>query len=324
MLVAVIGAGMAGLSCADALREEGHEPALFDKARGPGGRMSTRRCDSPLGTIAFDHGASHFTARGVAFRQLVSEWQAQGVVAPWPVAGRDAWVGTPGMNAPIKAMAERHPVTWNCPIAGVTHDGRHWWCRGQDKSFGPFDAVVIAVPVEQALPLISLHDFQMARLAMTVSSQPCWAGMFAFAEPLGIDPDMIRHIGPIGWAVRNSAKPGRTGPEAWVVQGSADWSATHLEEDADRIATLLLDGLAHATGLTLPTPVVRMAHRWRYATPSGCFANALWNPALQIGMCGDWLAHGFVEQAWQSGRALAGEMLGLAQDDGAMGVARRG
>ena len=51
MRIAIIGAGMAGLSCADALRDEGHEIALFDKGRGPGGRMSTRRVDTPLGPV---------------------------------------------------------------------------------------------------------------------------------------------------------------------------------------------------------------------------------------------------------------------------------
>ena len=29
--------------------------------------------------------------------------------------------------------------------------------------------------------------------------------------------------GDIAWAARNSAKPGRSGPEAWVVQAGPDW-----------------------------------------------------------------------------------------------------
>ena len=43
--IAVIGAGMAGLSCARHLQEAGCRVTVFDKARGPGGRMSTRRGD---------------------------------------------------------------------------------------------------------------------------------------------------------------------------------------------------------------------------------------------------------------------------------------
>lgn len=48
MRIGAIGAGMAGLSCAQALRRQGHAVVLFDKGRGPGGRMSSRRIDTRL------------------------------------------------------------------------------------------------------------------------------------------------------------------------------------------------------------------------------------------------------------------------------------
>lgn len=313
MRVAIIGAGIAGLSCADALRDEGHEIALFDKGRGPGGRMSTRRLETPLGPVAFDHGATHFTARSPDFQQKMSAWEADGIVARWPAAGRDAWVGTPGMNGPVRAMASRHHVTWNCVVSGLTNDGHGWWCLNDVQSVGPFDAAVIAIPVEQALPILSLHDFQMARLAMTVRSTPCWTAMFAFPAPIDSLPDIIRHSGPIGWAIRNNAKPGRDGPEAWVVQANADWSQAHLEEDPAAIADLLLAALMARAGGRVTEPAISTAHRWRYSTPSGSFADSLWNPTLQLGVCGDWLAHGYVEQAWQSGKALAGRILSSGQ-----------
>ncbi|MDP3490273.1 MAG: FAD-dependent oxidoreductase, partial [Phenylobacterium sp.] len=45
MKIAIIGAGMAGLSCAEALSDAGHAVQVLDKGRGPGGRMSTRRIE---------------------------------------------------------------------------------------------------------------------------------------------------------------------------------------------------------------------------------------------------------------------------------------
>jgi renalase len=41
--VAVIGAGIAGAACAGALQGCGVDVTMFDKSRGVGGRMSTRR-----------------------------------------------------------------------------------------------------------------------------------------------------------------------------------------------------------------------------------------------------------------------------------------
>lgn len=47
--IAVIGAGLAGLSCAQALLQAGHAVHVFDKSRGPSGRMSTRRAEDAAG-----------------------------------------------------------------------------------------------------------------------------------------------------------------------------------------------------------------------------------------------------------------------------------
>ena len=61
--IAVIGAGLSGLSCAQALAQAGHPVHLFDKSRGPSGRMSTRRSSDGATDWQCDHGAQYFTAR---------------------------------------------------------------------------------------------------------------------------------------------------------------------------------------------------------------------------------------------------------------------
>jgi len=72
---------MAGLSCAQKLHEQGHSSVLFDKGRGPGGRMSTRRMSTPLGKASFDYGAQYFTVRNPAFIARVALWAEAGQVA---------------------------------------------------------------------------------------------------------------------------------------------------------------------------------------------------------------------------------------------------
>ncbi|MEJ6011585.1 NAD(P)/FAD-dependent oxidoreductase [Novosphingobium aquae] len=305
MNIAIIGAGIAGLSCADALQDAGHCPVLFDKGRGPGGRMSTRRVQTPLGEAAFDHGAQYFTARDPGFKRLVDSWQRSGVAAPWPQSGTDAWVGVPGMNAVTRQMAAAHDVAWGHQVTAMVRRAGSWWLTGPAGETGPYDAAVLAIPAEQAAVLLSLHDFAMARKALMVRSQPCWTGMFVFDHPLAGVPPVMRNRGDIAWAARNSAKPGRSGPEAWVVQASATWSAAWLEAPADEVAGLLHRALAQAAGCIIPEPLVATAHRWRYALSVGTGDGALWNPDLGLGACGDWLMGPRVESAWLSGRKLA-------------------
>lgn len=314
MRVAVIGAGIAGLGCAEALRANGHEPVLFEKARGIGGRMSTRRVAVCGDMLTFDHGATHFTARSSAFRALVLDWQARGLAAPWPRAGLHAWVGTPTMNAPLKDMARAHDVHLATTITAITRQGQSWAVHSERQRFGPFEAVVLAIPAEQAAPLLSLHDFDMARSAMSVTSRPVWSAMFAFSERISSLPDFLRASSPLVYAVRGNALPGRSGAEHWVVQADWTWSEAHLAHDSQSISSDLLALFSVLAGGATPPPVFADAQRWRFAQPSGSELGHLWNGEIGLGACGDWLTHGFVEHAWRSGRALADAISGSNTD----------
>jgi renalase len=52
MKAAIVGAGLAGLRLANRLRDTGAELRVFEKARGPSGRLATRRTVEGQ----FDHG----------------------------------------------------------------------------------------------------------------------------------------------------------------------------------------------------------------------------------------------------------------------------
>ena len=310
---AIIGAGIAGLACAQELRAAGHCVTLFEKGRGAGGRMSTRRMQTPLGNVSFDHGAQYFTARDPAFRRAVERWSELGLAAPWVPAGTDAWVGVPGMNAIVKTMATAQTVHWGHLVTGMACRNRKWWLMSESGDTGPFDAVVLAIPAEQAATLLSLHDFSMTRTALMARSQPCWTGMFVFDRHLDGLPPVIRTPGDVAWAARNSAKPGRPDPETWIVQASGTWSSARLEMTADDVTGLLLEALSQAAGADLPQPVTATAHRWRFALSAGTGDGALWNRDLRLGVCGDWLLGPRVECAWLSGRMLAQRCLGPDQ-----------
>lgn len=309
MRIGIVGAGLAGLACARRLSGAGLAVRLFDKGRGPGGRMSTRRLDTPLGQVSFDHGAQYFTARGASFRTQTQRWAQAGVVAPWPAAGADAFVGVPGMNAPLRAMAEALDVTWGRQVTDLMADGLGWRLMTPDGATETFDAVVLALPAEQAAALLKDCEGTLAAAAGASRTAPCWTVMAVFDRPLPIAPDVLRGEGSLGWAARNSAKPGRAPAEAWVIQADAAWSQTRLEDPPETVAQVLLQALSGAADEPLPAPVALQAHRWRYARSAAGVAGALWSPQTRLGCCGDWLLGPRVECAWDSGEALAARIL---------------
>ncbi|MEM7666196.1 MAG: FAD-dependent oxidoreductase [Pseudomonadota bacterium] len=308
--ILIIGAGMAGLACASVLAQAGREVRVLDKGRGPGGRMAARRTEIAGETVSFDHGAQYFTARDPVFREAVEAWQKLGAVARWPAVGDDAWVGAPGMNGPIRAIAEKLDVNWSTRAERITRNGTCWSIATADAVFTA-DTVLIAVPAEQAGELLELPAPNLAAIAAQVESAPCWAVMAGFAEPLDISADALGDPdAAISWAARNSAKPGRSGEECWVLHASPARSREILDLPKEDVATLLLADFFAQTGARPVEPAHLAAHRWLYAMPASIEGEpARFDAEHHIGIAGDYLHSPRVEGAFLSGRALANQVL---------------
>jgi predicted NAD/FAD-dependent oxidoreductase len=237
-----------------------------------------------------------------------------GVVARWEAASASledpALVGVPGMNAPIRAMAEPLGVDWSVRAERLYREGANWRIES-DCGVYAAPLVVLAIPAEQAAALLAQAAPQLAAIPAQVVSQPCWAVMASFAEPLGIFVDTVRADNDaIAWAARNSAKPGRSGPESWVIHASPARSRELLECAKDEIGLTLLTDFAKQTGLDFPEPLHLSAHRWLYALPAALPGEPWrYDAAAGIGLAGDYLHSPRVEGAWLSGKALAREIL---------------
>ena len=319
MRIGIVGAGMAGLACAEALTGHGHEVLLFDKGRGPGGRMSTRRLGTSMGDASFDHGAQYFTVRDGAFRRRVDAWIAEGAAAAWPSAGDNAFVGVPAMNAPVRLMAEGQSVHWASTLTGIQGHGAGWRLVLDQSEPVEVDIAIVATPAEQASALLAPVAPDIAANARAIRSEPCWTVMLAFIEAVAVEQNCWRTDGVVGWAARNSSKPGRTGPESWVVQAGPEWSKTYLEADPEWVTATLKGELSSLLGIELPPVIAEACHRWRFARSGADGSGAIFDRSLRLGLCGDWLIGPRVEAAWLSGTALAHQ---IGPGDGAYPATR--
>jgi predicted NAD/FAD-dependent oxidoreductase len=333
--IAIIGAGIAGITAARTLANAGHHVQVFEKSRGPGGRMSTR--ESNFGT--FDHGAQYFTVRDPRFSlalqavpgttDICRPWSANAVRVLDPLghvfeaarASKEAhFVAKPGMNALVRHWAE--------PLGKAIHNNTQitrlergtkglWTLHTDDHKFAGFDHVLLAIPSVQAVNLLKASgkdaaDPDWLKAMNAVEVAPCWTMMVAF--PNATQPNL--HIGPqwnaarsihhrIAWLARESSKPGRGKVERWTVQASAAWSAEHINDTDARVQAKLLRAFAELTGIRAE-PAHTQVHRWLYAktiTPLG--VSHQYNPANGLGTCGDWHLGHRVEDAFVSGLELA-------------------
>ena len=321
--VLIIGAGMAGASAARALVDQGHRVQLLDKARGGGGRLSTRRTDG----LQFDHGAQYFTARDMRFRRWVDAWHARGLLSRWQprLVSIDArgitdkteqiqrFVAVPAQNVLVKHVLSDLAVRFDMQVSRITREAGIW--QVFDAAGGLLAQaaqLLLCLPAPQAAALLS--DFPIAqKYAGAVAMQPCWAVMLAFESPLATAFDAaFVNVGALSWVARDSSKPGRSSAvDSWVLHANAAWSEQHLDNSPELVSAALLAEFARIVGVTL-VPTHISAHRWRYALGKlhdddidGHFYDA----NLQLGIAGDWCAGGRVEGAFLSGQALAGAVM---------------
>jgi len=320
--IAIIGTGIAGLSAAQALHAAGHSVHLFDKSRGSGGRMSSKRSDAG----SLDMGAQYFTARDRRFVDAVQQWQAKGCAAEWtPLLynshdGRLSpspdeqvrWVGKPGMSAITRSMLGDLPVTFSCRITEVFRGEEHWSLQDADgQSHGPFSQVVIATPAPQATALLAAAP-KLAGVVAGVKMEPTWAVALAFDTPLQTPLEgCFVQDSPLDWVARNRSKPQRdTTRDTWVLHASSAWSRQHLDMPKEAVIEHLHGAFAELIGCAMPAPAFTLAHRWLYARPAGAHEwGALSDPDLGIYVCGDWCLSGRVEGAWLSGQEAARRLL---------------
>ena len=314
--VAVIGAGMTGITCARALYVAGYDVTVFEKSRGLGGRMATRRVGK---TLTIDHGAQFITARSDAFKSFMQRACKAGTAEIWqPRLGEDEeavdddwYVGRPRMNSFLKPLAQGLNIREKATVSTITRDWQGWritFAKGEPETF---DRVVCTTPVDQARTLLATEP-HIIETIKDVTVAPCWALLMASEARLRVDGDVLRApTDDIAWMARNDTKPGRgAAGSVWVVHASVDWSRKNLEMDKDDAIDALLALVGKVTGGKLPTTTYESSHRWRYAqteNPLGQPFVATDDGTLYVG--GDWCLGARVEYAFESGNAIAAALI---------------
>lgn len=321
--VIVVGAGLSGLVAAERLRARGCDVTVIDKARGPGGRMSTRRESA----ASFNHGAQYFTASSELFRSQVAQWLDQELIREFTAriavidqngikasgSGTRRYVAVPGMNQICKNLASRlSDVRYNWKVVSAEREVSGWRLVSEQNDCLESDWLIVTLPPEQALGLlgsrISSEDLS------AVEMQPCWSVMAELSAPLLENWDAaFVNQGPLSWicSQSNYLHSSQANDEVdyrrlWVLHATTDWSRQNLEQGSERICEELLQAAAELSGFSGASVIRATGHRWRYSVASQPLqAGALHYPADNLVLAGDWCQGSRVEGAYLSGLAAS-------------------
>jgi renalase len=318
-VIAIIGAGIAGVACAQALRAQGVAVELIDRGRAPGGRMASPEVHGRR----VDIGAAYFTVSDPFFAAVVARWTDCGLARPWTntlgvlsPAGHGSTTGPLRYAAPggLRSLVRAElsgPTTENPPIP-VRSD-----TTITELSQLSADVVVLAMPDPQAAALAPdaaewvAYDPVITVVAGWDAPDPpdnsAGLARIAAAAFVNDDPDLslIAHDGA------------RRGDEApvLVAHTTSERARAHLSEPDTAIQPVLAAVDRHLGPMT--RPAWTWAHRWTYAKPAGTHGAAAFGLSTYggrlLGLCGDsWCPGGAprIESAWLSGHRLGLELAG--------------
>jgi len=337
--IAVIGAGITGLSVANELSKLA-DVTVFDKSRGLGGRMATRRINRPTQNFQFDHGAQYFVAKSHEFQAFLQTALQQQVIARWdanfaeidacsntePVVNMRRWsaefphyVGVPTMNALAKFMAEGLDIHLNTQVGSINRISQanksqtKWQLKAQDDTdLGVFDWVIVTCPVAQTRALLPVTFSHHERL-MSIELLPCFTVMLGFDHEvkLPFQAALVRHA-DISWIAVNSEKPHRPNDFTVVIQSSNSWAADHVDDKPSAVGQHLVQTAIKLTGAKLDSAIEHHVHRWLYANTEPQrqnFGDVFVDTDNQLAAAGDWCGNARVESAFLHGKRLSEQLI---------------
>lgn len=342
--IAIIGAGLAGLTCAQQLQQAGYHVVILEKSRGVGGRIATRR----LQNTCADHGVRYLESRTQLLSQLIERLQQQGILTVWPntiyelqlnpsqsalpsptpSSPLKRYIAPAGMTAVAKFLAKGLNIWRNCRVERIKPTASQTWHLILDSSEHAdheltAKAIVIAIPAPQALillePLLSTGlSSEFLDNLRSVTFDPCLSVMAGYrgggVQELPL-PDWnactLSNDLDLAWIGLDSSKRPDPQQPIFVLQSTAQFAQQYLDApDLNSAGQQLLSRAAQLLIPWLNAPDWFQVHRWRFAFPhhffnQDCIAAEIPLPLI---CCGDWCGGNFLESALHSGLAAAVQM----------------
>ncbi len=336
MRIAIIGAGIAGLTAARELARTGNEVTVLEKSRGIGGRLATRYA-GPGNKSNMDHGTPYFTARSSEFSGFVSELLEENIVKLWGdklwhfdgnkiirVSPHDTvktkFAAVEGMNRIGKYLSRWADVHTGVKAGGLTYIGdnrrnkRAWMVNLINYSTFEADAVIIAIPAPQAYAMLlttqdEVNTLKMIREIDEINYESVFSLMAGYGSADIPEWDGLSCQDQVLQFISNENSKRDQNPDvSLVVHSTPSFARENRERPVEEVKKKMIDRLAEVTGDWAAQPDWSDLHFWRFAKPR----DVIQRPYMEfetinapLALVGDYFKGNSVEHAYQSGLRLA-------------------
>jgi renalase len=320
--ILVVGAGLSGTTVAAGLADHA-DVTVVDKARGTGGRLSTRR--SPENAW-FDHGTPWLTCQDPHDHPLWNHAYKDHALTLWHGPHYQEredgqtiedhalrFVGVPSMSHLCQTMLGGTKALYRSPVQSLSRqaDGWHAVIGPDQVDIGSFDWVILTPPLPQIEALLGSF-FPDTLRPLIPHYEACMSLMIGWSDAslLGWHSYRWHQHAAVDCVTAEHTKPRRSrdGTQL-VVHSHASWALDHREADDAFIANALMAPVRAMCGtetlaLMNKTPNYCAVQRWRYArfSPPASLvpSESAWiDPDQRLVILGDWaVPRGRIDALW--------------------------
>ena len=321
--VAVIGAGITGITLANLLQKKVNL-TVFEKSRGVGGRMATRRAKP----YQFNHGTQYFKIENKKFKDFMQPLMRYKIIKPLEtnqieilnkkiikrtkIYNQKYYTAESNMNSVVKYLINNNfSIKLLCKIEKTVKENDKWFIIDSDKaSYGPYDWLFITIPPNQALEIL-YNNFKFLDIIKKIKMRSCYSLMLGFDKIKEFDFDTALFLDEdVQWlSIRKKIIENKKYYNL-LINSSYNFAEKNVNSSKDKISNYLINQVSTILNCELNNYDHKALHFWKYAmSEKNNNLGSFFDEDLKVIVCGDWCMNGKVEGAFLSAKDAASKLL---------------
>ena len=321
--IAVIGAGITGITLANLLQKK-FNLTVFEKSRGVGGRMATRRAEP----YQFNHGAQYFKIENKEFKDFLQPLILNKIIKPLEanqieilnkevikrtkIYNKQYFTAESKMNSVVKYLVNNNfSIKLLCKIEKTIKKNDKWFIiDSENLSYGPYDWLFITIPSNQAIEILN-NDFKFLDIIKKLKMRSCFSLMLGFDKIKEFDFDTALFLEEdIQWLSISKKILEKKEYYNLLINSSYNFAEQNINGSKDKISDYLIKQVSDILKCELNNYKHKALHFWKYAmSEKNNNLGSLLDENLKVIVCGDWCMNGKVEGGFLSAKDAVNKLL---------------
>lgn len=308
--VSIIGCGISGIFAALELKKAGIENIqLYDKSRGVGGRLATRRANDGK----FDHGIQY-----IKLEEIINYEEIKKLISSQTLIKtnlENIYVGKEGMTGIAKSLSKDLIINKEFKLSQIDSKDNSLIMKFENNKKIQTDAIILSSPIKQTLEIIENSNININLNKISELEKleyfPAIILMIRSKKEIKLKNEFYEDYFdiPISFISDNYKKNVSKEKNFYTVICAHDFSASNFEKEYEEINSSLKSYLEN---IFIDGYEILSNHKWRYSIPKNFYPNNdsenVGNDNF-IGLCGDIFTNGRFDGAIKSGISIANKLI---------------